>query len=376
MQLSLKKVAPQAARNAPLLLSCVLAFIPLAAPAAADHAATSLRATRRLQDHQDPPQDALDAEPVAMTTAVPTTTDIGKARVREAQDIAWKAAGEATKARAATSKFRARINKLGAQVYSDKADKEGKMGTDVFGPQAEASEAAAKLSLTQTLATEDEVKKVLNSVDEHAFRAAQDAAAKEVAKLEMEAKKYFQSLLARFKALADPGPPTAAQAAAKAAQPYIDVELRVGALVQYYNEKAAAEIVAAQSCAFSAKNIAMQAQAEQTAGVVDMAQRHMMHAHMLVGAANMKKEGAYKIRKLAESLNMSIPSYQRAAQMAAAHALATFSGLQVGDKAHVEMRQKVAESTRQVDQALAALEATLKEATQSLEVVTSAMSLA
>ena len=39
-------------------------------------------------------------------------------------------------------------------------------------------------------------------------------------------------------ALAVPGPPTAAQAAAKAAQPYIDTELRVGALVLYYNEKA------------------------------------------------------------------------------------------------------------------------------------------
>merc|ERR1719162_2058243 len=196
-------------------------------------------------------------------------------------------------------------------------------------------------------------------VDAEAFKSAQAAAAKEVAKLEAESKKYWKSLVAKFKALADPGPPTAAQAAAKAAQPYIDTELRVGALVTYYNEKAIATITAAQQTAMQAKAIAMTAQAEQTAGIVDMAQRHMMQAHMLVGAANLKKQEAFKVRKLAESLNMSIPSYQRAAQMAAEHALATFSCLQIGGKAHMEMRHKLATTTAEVDKAMDALEDTL-----------------
>merc|ERR1719401_635979 len=101
--------------------------------------------------------------------------------------------------------------------------------------------------------------------------------------------------------------------------------------------------------AMQAKTIATTAQNEQTAGIVDMAQRHMMQAHMLIGAANLKKQEAYKIRKLAESLNMSIPNYQQAAQQAINHALATFSGLQVSDKAHAEMQKKIANSTRQID---------------------------
>merc|ERR1719333_1202923 len=106
----------------------------------------------------------------------------------------------------------------------------------------------------------------------------------------------------------------------------------------------------------TAHSIAQQAQNEQAAGIVDMAQRHMMQAHMLIGAANMKKEEAWKVRKLAESLNMSIPNYQKAAQEAAAHALATFAGLQLADKAHVEMRRQVAESTQEVEKAFQKLE--------------------
>lgn len=296
-----------------------------------------------------------------------TTTDIGKAYVREAQDVAWKAGGIATKSRAGVSKLRTKINKLGAGLHADEAEKMGNAGTGVYLPQAQQSEAAAKASLLQALNAEKEVKKILQSVDEHAYKSAQAAAVKEVAKLEAEAKKYFQSLLAKFKALAEPGPPTAADAAAKAAQPYIDVELRVGALVQYYNEKAIADIATAQTTAFQAKQIAMTATAEQTAGVVDMAQRHMMQAHMLVGAANLKKQEAYKVRKLAESLNMSIPSYQRAAQMAAQHALATFTGLQMGNKAHVEMRRAIQESAEKVEKGLAELDSTLADAMKALE---------
>merc|ERR1719401_3319687 len=119
--------------------------------------------------------------------------------------------------------------------------------------------------------------------------------------------------------------------------------------------------------AMQAKTIATTAQNEQTAGVVDMAQRHMMQAHMLVGTANLKKQEAFKIRKLAESLNMSIPSYQRAAQMAAEHAMATFTGLQIGDQAHKEMRQKVATTTADVDKSFAALEASIAEASKALD---------
>jgi len=336
-----------AAQGAMLVLSLLVS----SSSAAVAH--VSLRATHQL--HAEVPV---------------TTTDVGKARIREARDLAWKAAGEATNARAATSEFRSKINKLGAAVHSDMAAKEGSVGTDIYLPKAKMSEAAAKTALMMALANEAKVKAILATVDAASYKSAQAAAAKEVAKLEAESKKYWKSLVAKFKALADPGPPTAAQAAAKAAQPYIDTELRVGALVTYYNEKAIATITAAQQTAMQAKAIATTAQGEQTVGIVDMAQRHMMQAHMLVGAANLKKQEAAKIRKLAESLNMSIPSYQRAAQMAAAHALATFTGLQVEDKAHGEMRLKVAKSTQEVDKAMAALEDTLAQTSKALDAVT------
>jgi len=354
MQSSLK-VAPQAAR----ILLCLSLFIGALTPttnAAVTEYERSHRSGVSLRTRQDPDADAKALQ--------------AKQLAREAEDVAWKAGGIATQARAGVSKLRSKINKIVTGQQSQEAEKQGNAGTGIYLPAAQQSEAAAKASLDQALAYEAEVKGILKSVDEHAYKAAQVAATKEVQKLEGEAKKYFYSLLAKFRALADPGPPTAADAAAKAAQPYIDVELRVGALVQYYNEKAIADIAQATQNAATAKNIALAAQGEQAAGIVDMAQRHMMQAHMLVGAANMQKAGAYAVRKFAESLNMSIPSYQRAAQQAAIHALATFSGLQVGDKAHIEMRQQIAKSTQQMDKAFAELESTLAEAAKALEVVT------
>jgi len=339
-----------------LSLSLLVLQLPLVA-AAANGGSAALLSLRTVRQIQSPPWS-------------PTNPDPGAQNVRAAADIAWKSAGEASEARAATSKLRSNINRIGAGQHSDVAAEQGNAGTQIYAPQAAASEAAAQASLKQALAYEAQVKAVLAQVDAEAYKSAQIAANKEVTKLEAEAKQYYQSLLAKFKALADPGPPTAAQAAAKAAQPYIDVELRVGALVQYYNEKAIQCITDAQSSVFQAKGIALTAQTEQSVGTVDMAQRHMMQAHMLIGAANLKKQEAFKIRKLAESLNMSIPSYQRAAQMAAAHALATFTGLQMGDKAHMEMRSEVAKSTKQMEDGFAALDAAMAQAQKAVAVVT------
>merc|ERR1719399_2715324 len=45
--------------------------------------------------------------------------------------------------------------------------------------------------------------------------------------------------------------------------------------------------------------------------------------------APLKAEQAKKLRKLAESMNTAIPNYQNAAQQAAIHVMATFSGLQL-----------------------------------------------
>lgn len=355
-----------------------LSLFPLAAATAAGelekgHRESSAVLLRVARNREEPARTAEtdlagDAETPATTTAQPTTTDIAKARVREAFDISWNTAGKATEARAATSKLRSRINQLGADVSSKDAIAGGTEGTAVFMPAAAGSEAKAKANLQKALDNEKEVQAVLAQVDQKAFQAAQKAAIEEVAKLEKESKDYFKALMDKFKALADPGPPTAADAAAKAAQPYIDTELRVAALVQYYNEKATLELTAAQSLVAGAKSIANTACWEQKVGVVDMAQRHMMQAHMMIGTANLKKAGAYNIRKLVESLNMSIPSYQRAAQMAANHALATFSGLQTEKgKEHVEAQRKVFETTKKVDDAFAALDTSMAEVSKILD---------
>lgn len=308
-----------------------------------------------------------DPEPPSTTELPTTTTDIAAAKEREAFDISWKSAGKATEARAATSRLRSQINFKATAESTQTAIKRSATGTRVYGPTATAAEAQAQASLDQALANEKQVKEIMAQVDATAFQAAQTTAVSEVAKLEKESHEYFKALEAKFKELEAPGPPTAAQAAAKAAQPYIDVELRVAALVQYYNEKAITELTGAQAMATQAKAIAYQATQEQHYGQVDWAQRHMMQAHLMVATANMKKEGAWNIRKLVESLNMSIPSYQRAAQMAAAHAIATFSGLQMDDKARVEIRRKVSESTQKVEEAYKALEATMAEASKLLE---------
>merc|ERR1719160_229930 len=50
---------------------------------------------------------------------------------------------------------------------------------------------------------------------------------------------------------------------------------------------------------------------------------------MLVDEANVKKDMAKKVYKLAQSLNASVPAYMMAAQQAAVHVLATFSGIQL-----------------------------------------------
>merc|ERR1740127_234164 len=60
-----------------------------------------------------------------------------------------------------------------------------------------------------------------------------------------------------------------------------------------------------------------------------MALRKMIQAHGLVDDALLKEGQAKKVYKLAQSLNSSIPAYMNAAQQAAIHVLATFSGLQV-----------------------------------------------
>lgn len=139
-----------------------------------------------------------------------------------------------------------------------------------------------------------------------------------------------------------------------AAKPYIDTELHVTEMVLRYNTKATETVTAAQSMVNQAFTLAREANYEQAAGNAEMAQRKMIQAHMLVSNANLQEATAKNLRKLAESLNSSIPAYTRAAQMAAIHVQATFTGLQTGKGSQEQstLAAKAAAEGRHADAAL------------------------
>merc|ERR1719213_216068 len=162
-----------------------------------------------------------------------------------------------------------------------------------------------------------------------AYDAAKASAEAKVKVLEAEAAAYWKELLAKLAAMANAPKDAAAEAAAKAAEPYFKLQLRVADIVAHYNLQASTLIETAKQQVALAFKLANEANYEQANGGSEMALRKMIQAHGLVDDANLKEGQAKKIYKLAQSLNSSIPAYMNAAQQAAIHVLATFSGLQV-----------------------------------------------
>merc|ERR1719321_450232 len=80
--------------------------------------------------------------------------------------------------------------------------------------------------------------KLLEEVKKKAYEAAEKAAIAKVKELEKEAEAYWQELLAKLAALANAPKNAAADAAAKAAEPYFKLALRTGDLVNHYNTQA------------------------------------------------------------------------------------------------------------------------------------------
>jgi hypothetical protein len=188
---------------------------------------------------------------------------------------------------------------------------------------------AVDKSLVDARAVEAEVKKMVDETYKLAYDAAKASAEAEVKNLEAEAAAYWKELLAKLAAMANKPSDPAAEAAAKAAEPYFKLQLRVADIVAHYNLQATTLIETAKQMVALAFKTANQANFEQANGESEMALRHMIQAHGLVDDANLKKAQAKKIYKLAQSLNGSIPAYMNAAQQAAIHVLATFSGLQL-----------------------------------------------
>jgi len=268
----------------------------------------------------------------AQATPVPggsTTPDPGHPIVYDAWQNAWEAAGEASESRATVSQARMAIVKNKAQQASTLSSAQSAKNIEIsMGAEPEAEK--AKKILDDALALEQKTIKLRDTIEKKAYDAAFKAATTRFAKLQAEGKAYFASLLTALKAKIGTKPSNAKlEAAAKAAKPYFEMALRLGEIVFNYNTKAQELVTQAMGMVALAHKNAATANVDQTQGNTVMAQRLMIQAHQLIGGALLKEGQAKRLRKLAESLNMSIPNYQNAASQAAIHVLKTWVGLQI-----------------------------------------------
>jgi hypothetical protein len=166
------------------------------------------------------------------------------------------------------------------------------------------------------------VKATADKAEEDARAAAKAAAEAAVAKVKAEAAAYFQAKLDHLASLATvPVNPKVANAQ-KLAQPYMAAALQTQGLVFQYNQKASDMISGAYGKVGLAKRLSAQANQEQAAGDVVMANRHMIQAHGLMVTAQMDEDQAKSIYALAREFNQVIPMYQAAGRQAAEAALA------------------------------------------------------
>merc|ERR1719247_778470 len=179
--------------------------------------------------------------------------------------------------------------------------------------QAELDKANAKLA---------SVKATADKAEEDARNAAKAAAEAAVAKVKAEAAAYYQAKLDHLASLATVPVNAKVANAQKLAQPYMATALQTQGLVFQYNQKANDMIAGAYGKVALAKRLAAQANQEQAAGDVVMANRHMIQAHGLMVTAQMDEDQAKSIFALAREFNQVIPMYQAAGRQAAEAALA------------------------------------------------------
>lgn len=253
---------------------------------------------------------------------------VPESRAKNTMEFGWRNSGHATEARSAVSTIRSQ-QAAKESVKDSKATEVSMTKSMPMVAPVLASAKAVDKSVEEAKKIEAEVKKLVEDTYKLAYDAAKKAAEARVKILEAEAAAYWKELLAKLKAMANKPKDAAAEAAAKAAEPYFKLQLRVAEIVAHYNLEAETAVEAAKQMVALAFKLANQANIEQAQGESEMGLRHMIQAHMLVDEANAKEDQAKKIYKLATSLNASIPAYMMAAQQAAVHVLATFSGIQL-----------------------------------------------
>merc|ERR1719161_2972630 len=225
---------------------------------------------------------------------------------RSTREYAWRVSGHATEARSATSQIRAK-----AAAKQSEADAKGTTASTEKSlphvPPVLKSKEEIDKSVDEARAIEAQIKEMVNGTYKVAYDAAKASAEARVKVLEAEAAAYWKELLAKLAAMANAPKDAAAEAAAKAAEPYFKLQLRVADIVAHYNLQASTLIETAKQQVALAFKLANEANYEQANGASEMALRKMIQAHGLVDDANLKEGQAKKIYKLAQSLNGSIP---------------------------------------------------------------------
>lgn len=260
---------------------------------------------------------AEESEPTLAPTQEP-----GLRIASDAKDYAWAAAGDASVARAVTSNLRAAAAQKTAAGWATKADGVvARLGD--LAPEAAATEAKAEENLKKAKETKKKVQEAIKGAEEKAYAAARGAAEAQVATLEQEGSAYMQSLMQELKALGNPVADPVGEALAKAQQPYMDLENRAKLMVTQYMEQSDEMVAKARGLVGTAMSKARQAQFEQASGFTAEAQRDIMQAHATIGVANEAKRRAENLHHLAEQINLAVPSYNQATQMAMDHTMAT-----------------------------------------------------
>lgn len=267
-----------------------------------------------LHRHIEEPDDRLEFEAAQdVFDATKSYSDRAKAAAVEAKTL-----GHQVKAQIGSKK----VEKLAGNAVTNAADLER------FPVEAESLRKKAEDSAIRAQEELNKAEALAEQTRQNAYAQAKLAAEKKVTALKEDANGYYQELLDQLAALAKPPPNPKQDAAAAAAKPYFEVQMRTMEIVLSYSLKAQELIAVAKETVVLAHKLAARANWEQAAGNAEMAQRLMIQAHGCMATAQLKEDQAKKIYKLARELNASVPNYANAAQQAAVHVLATFSGLQ------------------------------------------------
>jgi len=249
------------------------------------------------------------------------TNDLPIKLMRDAQDYAYHAHGEATEARAASHEARGKIaaRKTG-EANARTAISHG-INSGYLAP-VKAQTVQTDASAATAVDWHSKTRAVVDQTDALAYAAATASAQAKVAELKAGAAAYYQELLAALHAKAGGPKDPKFAAASAAAKPYFALEIQTMGVVETYFifcNDLMSKVKANVKAAFGVANEANLAQAQ---GNADIALRKMVMAHGMIVKANEEEGLAKNVYKLATSINSAIPAYSQSAAVAAEHAYA------------------------------------------------------